>query len=607
MLKKSPSFKILIFAALGFIFQKFYSFELYNLVVFTIYLLVFALVISAIWQNRLPIFVALAFLLGISISIRTNNLDYVENQKCNRNINGFFYANVSKILKSTPKYSRLIIEGKFLDDKWKLTKNSRVLLTIVNSKKRSYYHRIDENDQVTGLFSLRFPNKANLPNEFNEVNYLRNLDCDFTAFGFANKIALVSINKPPSTREIVKKALYQKIDHLYSKKTRGIVKAILLGDKSELHRETRKEFAVTGVAHILAVSGFHVGIIAGILFWLFSFLRNEYIKFLLIVASLAFYIYLVDFQPSAIRAGIMIVLFLFALLIQRKPNPLNIIATTVLLIAVFHPQSLYSIGFQMSIAAISGIFLLFTPLNNFFNNTLKFDKTEITKVIGSSLSVSLAASLVVSPLVAYYFGIYSIISPLANLVVIPFMFLGQIFGIVSLFSSFIFMPMGHIFANTSQLAIEIAMVITHYAAKLPFSHISGEQTIWISILTSFILIYLILAGNLQKFKFRLSIVFVLLALFVAKTSLHLDKSPIKVYERSNCYLIVNHSQKTNLLIGKKNCNSDWDDYGLTKYLSTNKKRLFLYNIPKQYRYSLYKSKIKYKRLFRYEEVVKLVK
>lgn len=594
MFRRSPSLKILIFAVFGFIFHKFVGFSLFGLVSFSIHFFVILLAISLIFKSKFPVFFFFAFIFGIFTSLRTQHLDYTITGKCDNINNGYFYANVSKVLKTQKNFSRLIVEGKILNDDWKLIKNTRFLLTIINY---SNYKgkKIDDNDIVAGAIQYRIPFKATLPNEFNELNYLRNIDCEYTATGLAKKVGIISVNRPPVVRDVVKKSIFNRIDDLYSNSTRGIVKAILLGDKSELHRDIRKEFAVTGVAHILAVSGFHVGVIAGILFWIFSFIRNNYIKFILITLSLVAYVYLVDFQPSAVRAGIMIVLFLFAYLLQRKPNPINIIATTVLLVAVVNPSSLYSAGFQMSVAAISGIFLLYSPFRNFLFNYLKFEKIDISKKIGSSLAVSLAASVVVSPIIAYYFGIYSIISPLANLVVIPFMLFGQIFGIVALASSYLFLPLGHIFANTSQLSIEIATLITHYAAELPFSHISGDLVYIVSIFTSVFLIYLLLSNSLKQLVFRLIAILFFSSLLFGKYFLEAKPSFI-IYERANSYLIENKLNNRIILIGKKDCTKNWDDYGLTNYLKFKKSKLLLFNIPDRMRYNLYRNKIRYKKI-----------
>ncbi len=593
MFRRSPSIKILCFASIGFIFAKLVGFSLFGLIVFSFYFFVLSIVISSISRSKTPVFLFFAILLGIFTSIRTQNLDYSNKSECITTHNGYFYGNIVKVITNKHKYSRLIVDGKILNDEWVMIRNTRFFLTLINSK-FPQLRNIDENDILSGAIKFRKPINANLPNEFNELNYLRNLGCELTAVGYSNKIALISVNRPPEIQEQIKHTLFNRIDKLYSPATSGIVKAILLGDKSNIHRETRREFAVSGVAHILAVSGFHVGIIAGILFWIFSFFRNNSIKFLMITVTLAGYIYLVDFQASAVRAGIMIVLFLFSYLIQRKPNPINIIATTILLVAVFHPVSLYSAGFQMSIAAITGIFLLYKPFVNFFNHYLRFDKHDILKKIGNSLAVSLSASLIVSPIVAYYFGIYSIISPLANLVVIPFMFLGQIFGIVALISSYIYYPLGHIYANTSQLSIEIANYLTHQAANLPFSHISGEMVVIISILISLVLVYIFTSNSSKKLLFRLFVVLIIGCLLIAN---YLTKQEPKyiVYERPNCFLIEQKPQKTIILIGKKECRQNWEDYGLLNYLKNKNYKLKIYNVSTRMRYDLWKNKIKYKK------------
>ena len=602
MFRRSPSLKILTIALIGFILPKFFSFSLFGLISFSIYSFVIFLIITLIFKNKFPVFFYFAFVFGLFTSLRTQHLDYNPRTKCNNQNNAYIYGNVAKVLKSSPKYTRLIVEGKVLNDKWELIKNTRFLLTVINSRKIQY-DKIHNNDIIAGQVKYKLPTPANLANEFNELNYLRNLDCEFSAIGFANKISIINIYHALTFREIAKKSLYHNIDKMYSRSTRGIVKAILLGDKTELHRSTRQNFAIAGVAHILAVSGFHVGIIAAILYWLFAFISNHYAKFLLISISLFAYIYIVDFQPSAVRAGIMIILLLFAFLVQRKPNPVNIIATTVLLVALVHPSSLYSIGFQMSVAAISGIILLYKPFKLFLDNYFKFDKKPILQKVSNSISISLAASVIVSPLVAFYFGIFSVISPLANLIVIPLMMFGQIFGIVSLVSSYIYTPIGQIFANASQLSIELATYLAHYAAQLPFAYISGESVTIFSILISAVLTYLFLSKNHRILLFRFIVIAFFLFIFLIR-QYTFSQPKIKVYERPNSFFIENTIKNISILIGKKDCQNNWDDYGLINYLKNNKSKLLIYNIPNQMKYSLWKNKIKYKRISTLQELNK---
>lgn len=604
MFRRSPSLKILIIAIFGFVFAKLTTFSLFGLISFLIYLLVLSVLLTLLSKHKLPLLFYFAFVFGLFTSLRTQHLDYNSNTKCSTKKNGYFYSNVSKILKKTPKYTRVIVEGKILDENWEFKKNTRFLLTIINSQKNRY-NEINNDDIVAGIAKFKLPTTANLPNEFNELNYLRNLDCEYSVVGFANKISWIDIKNPPSFREIALKSMFDKIDKMYPRSTRGIVKAIILGDKSELHRSTRQEFAVTGVAHILAVSGFHVGIIAGFLFWIFSFIRNHYFKFVLITISLFGYIYLVDFQPSAVRAGIMILLLLFAYLIQRKPNPINIIATTILLVALVHPSSLYSVGFQMSIAAISGIVLLYKPIKLFLENYFKLNKNQILEKLGNSLVVSLSASIIVSPIVAFYFGIYSIISPLANLIVIPLMMLGQIFGIVALISVYFSAYIGQIFATSSQLSIEIATYITHYAAKLPFAYVSGESVKMISIIISIFSIYLFLSKSSKVLLFRF-IVVVFFTFVLVLRQYTFPKPQVVMYERPNSFFIENNFKNTALLIGKQECKHEWEDYGLINYIKNKKKHLIIFNIPQKMTYNLWKNKIKYQKIYNIQEIKKYI-
>ena len=113
------------------------------------------------------------------------------------------------------------------------------------------------------------------------------------------------------------------------------------------------------------------------------------------------------------RAGFMAVAYLLVYTVQRKGEPLNIFALVLFFILFFSPEMIYSAGFHMSAGAILGITLFYKPIRNFFKNLFKINNIVYDKVI-NSFSITFAVSLIVSPIVAYYFNVFSIISPYSS-------------------------------------------------------------------------------------------------------------------------------------------------------------------------------------------------
>ena len=285
------------------------------------------------------------------------------------------------------------------------------------------------------------------------------------------------------------------------------------GSTSDIPPGVKKLYSFTGTAHVLAVSGLHVGIIASVIFIFSGFLKNRWFKFFAFVILVSSFVIITGIHPSAIRAGLMASIAMLMYTLQRKINLLNIISFVVIILLLFNPKMIYSTAFLMSIASVSGIALLFQPIKRFFSNYIK-SQDYLIKYIINSISVTLSASITVSPIVAYYFGIYSIISPLANLLIIPLMSLGMVLAIFAVSLSFLSMTIAGYYAASSEFVLKIAQRINEFAAGVPFSYIDGKGTIILSILISSILLYLILSKNSRQILFRLGFSILILIIIV---------------------------------------------------------------------------------------------
>jgi hypothetical protein len=196
--------------------------------------------------------------------------------------------------------------------------------------------------------------------------------------------------------------------------------------------------------------------------------------------------------------------------------------------------------------------------------------------------MTFSSSIIVSPIVAYYFNIFSIISPLANLCTIPLMVGAQIFSLISIVVSFIYLPFAQLIANTSQLLIEISEIIMNFAAKLPISHIAGESVLPIAISISFFLLYLFFAKFKEQIAFRLLVCSLCLLMIIPIFSE--NKSSLKYYPREQVELLeikLDTARNDFLIISKnQNLNDLKKDYGLYKYIkqSRNKSKIYIYKV-----------------------------
>ncbi|PZD77768.1 ComEC/Rec2 family competence protein [Mesonia sp. K7] len=198
----------------------------------------------------------------------------------------------------------------------------------------------------------------------------------------------------------------------------NFINAIVLGQKKELSKDVYNSFVDAGVIHILAVSGLHVGLILLILNFIFKPLRrNKFSNILVtfsIIAMLWFYAFLVGFSPSINRAVLMFSFLSLATIFKRKTHTLNLLALSAILLIVINPCVIYSIGFQLSYAAVFSI----VTLHPVVYQKLK-SKNKAFNYFTNIFCVTLTAQIGVLPISLYYFHQFPALFLVSNLVILP--------------------------------------------------------------------------------------------------------------------------------------------------------------------------------------------
>jgi len=198
----------------------------------------------------------------------------------------------------------------------------------------------------------------------------------------------------------------------------AVLKAITLGDKGSLSEELRQAYSGAGAAHVLAVSGLHVGMIWLILEKILAFRSKKIVirllRSLLIVSLLWFYAALTGWSSSVCRSVTMFTLVSLAGLFSRNSSILNTMLLSALLLLCIAPSRIYDTGFQLSYMALTGIILLQPVLAGCIT-----PRTKIMKWIRDLVSVSVAAQLFTLPLTLGIFHQFPTAFILTNLLVIP--------------------------------------------------------------------------------------------------------------------------------------------------------------------------------------------
>lgn len=191
--------------------------------------------------------------------------------------------------------------------------------------------------------------------------------------------------------------------------------AFCTGDRRYMSDSDKQAFSQAGLAHILAVSGLHIGVITIILSALLFPIRgprmNKF-KFFTILACIWFYVAFTGLSSSAIRAAIMVSFVYASKIFLRKHSSINALAASAFFILIFSPNAIYDVGFQLSFLSVTGILL-------WANNLLPRSSNPILNYASSSLSVTLAAQLATAPLIIYYFNSFPTSFFITNFVIVP--------------------------------------------------------------------------------------------------------------------------------------------------------------------------------------------
>ena len=195
---------------------------------------------------------------------------------------------------------------------------------------------------------------------------------------------------------------------------KSVLATITVGYRQAMSREVRNRFSVTGVAHILAVSGFHVAIVCGFLSFLFSFLsRNgccRWIRYISLLVLLWGFVAITGLAASSVRAALMLTMYLTGGVLDRRAERYNILAASAFCMLVYEPLYLFDIGFQLSYLAVLSILYFQPRLQALIKVHNPFLRTPWGWV-----TVTLSAQAGTTFLCLYYFGQFSTVFLLTNL------------------------------------------------------------------------------------------------------------------------------------------------------------------------------------------------
>jgi competence protein ComEC len=389
-------------------------------------------------------------------------------------------------LKRTDKLSFILRLVYFQDDEILRPIRGQVLVNLFKKENLSY------GDVIRIEGKLHFPFDFAKDTNFSYPDYLKNKGIRLVlSASQKNKLDILSKQKRGLIRFAfeTKKQFSQWLDEALPRNQAALMKALLLGEQVAIPKEIRTLFANTGTAHILAVSGFNVGIVAFIVFLLLKALSfPRILQYLLTMIAVLFYAVLTGGQAPVVRAAVMGLIMLGGFLIEREGDPLNLLSLAALILLIMNPFNLYDIGFQLSFTSVLFILLLYSRFHDGLTGFFGFLPEQFKNILVPLLALSSAAYLGVCPLVIYYFNIVTPVTLLANVIVVPLTSINTALGIGLLVSQGLHLPLGIFFINCLHVSLNMMVAFTQWLSLIPGGHFTCRiDSIWWIVLYYFVL------------------------------------------------------------------------------------------------------------------------
>ena len=354
----------------------------------------------------------------------------------------------------------------------KTTDENSMDITVVYDKITGIAHGM----KIKAYGVLEKGENSNFSGMFSESNYMYYTGIEYKVYANTLEIISYDITKDfnyyiVEFREIVN----SKIDNILPIREGGILKAMITGEKNYIDDYYSDIFQKAGISHILAVSGLHMSVVSGFIYVIFYKIMKlrKRIASIITIPFIILFTFFCGCTPSIVRACIMTVIILFGNIIREESDLLNSVGIAALIILLVSPESLYSIGFQLSFLAITGVGAGI-ELSNKFDN--------INKIFKSVLFVSMGAYIMTVPLCIYYFYGVSVVGIILNIVVIPIASFIVILGMIAVALSFINISIGIFFSGSVFVLINFTEKIAALTEKSSYMYIEIGSIDIISVL-----------------------------------------------------------------------------------------------------------------------------
>ncbi len=354
-------------------------------------------------------------------------LCFINTGQHNANFIGKYYTatqplivTIQEPLVSKPKSYKALasINAILINNKWQPTYGNM----LVYFKKDSLRPNIIYGSQIIITKPLTIIANAGNPGGFNYQQYCAFQGVYYQTFlNVGNYQVLPNLNQTYFTKWLItaRAAVLTVLkNNIHSANELAVAEALLIGYRDDLDRDLVQAYSNTGVVHIIAISGLHLGMIYGLLVTFFSLFKQykwvAFVKPIVVIVTLWGFTCIAGAVPSILRSAIMFTFIVVGDAVGKRSNIYNTLAASAFTIVIFNPFSLWDVGFQLSYAAVLSIVLFSKHIQQWF-----YFKNKLLKWFWGLNSVTLSAQILTLPIILYHFHQLPTLFFITNLVVVP--------------------------------------------------------------------------------------------------------------------------------------------------------------------------------------------
>jgi len=326
------------------------------------------------------------------------------------------------------------------------------------------------------------------------------------------------------------KEIKDTIKNLLNGDKAGFLIALITADKRSISDNLYNSLGITGLSHVVAVSGMHITFITAFITML---IRRKRIAAYISIPIIILYVLIAGVPASACRAAIFQLFFVLSLMFQRDEDRITTLGFALMFLLFINPNAICDVGLQLSFCASLGIYLGNDIIKSFFiecKSKIRIVKLAYTFIV-DTISMTLSAVLFTLPLIIIYFSRVSLIVLLSNIIILPIVEIAFIIGIVKIIFSFFLLPLATAVAFVEDFILNIIISIINFLSNIPFASISAESiftVIWVIFL--YLMIYLMFINVFVKKSIGLIYIIVGLLICILFGTINLTKDYVTVLD-----------------------------------------------------------------------------